>query len=68
MVVVRPAQVRDRYSDYRAVDWTSYGEVLQASSRIMDSIANHVTTLKKTKEMHLPAFAAENVRDFKYVL
>ena len=56
-----------RYSDYRAVDWASYGEVLQASSRIMDSIANHVTTLKKTKAIRLPILVAENVRDRKYV-
>lgn len=51
--------------NYYAVDWTSYGEVLQTSSRIMDSIAYHVTTLSKTKVMHLPIFVAENVEDSK---
>lgn len=49
------------------MDWTSYGEVLQASSRIMDNIAYHVTTLSKTKVIHLPILVAENVEDSKYV-
>jgi hypothetical protein len=33
----------------------------------MDNIAYHVTTLSKTKVIHLPIFAAENVEDSKYV-
>jgi len=41
--------------------------VLQASSRIMDNIAYHVTTLSKTQVIHLPILAAENVEDSKYV-
>jgi hypothetical protein len=57
----------DRWFNYYAVDWTSYGEVLQASSRIMDSIAYHVTTLSKTGVMHLPILVAENIEDSKYV-
>lgn len=70
MVVVRPgvAKIQYRYSNYRVVDWASYGEVLQASSRIMNSISNDVTTLIKTKAIHIPAFVAENARDRKYVL
>ena len=68
MAVVRSAQLRDRYSNSHTVDWTSYGEVLQASSRIMDSIACRVTTLSKTEVIHLPILVAENVQDSKCVL
>jgi len=68
MAVVRPTEGWDRYSNYYAVDWISYGEVLQASSRIMDGISYHVTTLSKTKAIHLPIFVAENVQDSKYIL
>lgn len=68
MAAVRPTQIRDRYSNCYAVDWTSYGEVLQASSRVMDSIAYHVTTLSKTKAIRLPILVAENVQDSKYIL
>jgi hypothetical protein len=57
-----------RYPDYCAVDWVSYGEVLQASSRIMDSIAHHVTTLSKTKVIRLPILVAENIQGSKYVM
>jgi len=49
------------------VDWISYGEVLQASSRIMDSIAYHVTTLSKTKAIRLPTLVAENIQDSRSV-
>lgn len=62
------AQGRDRCSDRRAVDWASYTEVLQASSRIMDSIANKVTNIIKARAVHLPELVAENVRDSKCVL
>ena len=62
-----PPKFFDRRFNYYAVDWTSYGEVLQASSRIMDSIAYHVTTLSKTEVMHLPVFVAENIEDSRYV-
>jgi len=65
MAVVRSGQVRDRYSNHRAVDWTSYGEVLQASSRIMDTIAYRVTTLSKTEAVRLPTVVAESVQDSK---
>lgn len=65
---VRPAQGKYRCSNNRAVDWVSYGDVLQASSRIMDSIAYHVTALSNTKMIHLPILVAENVQDCKYVL
>jgi len=68
MAVVRLTQGRDRYSNYCAVDWVSYGEVLQASSRIMDSISYHVTILSKTKAIHLPILVAENVQDSRYIL
>jgi hypothetical protein len=34
----------------------------------MDSIAYHVTTLSKTKVIHLPILVAENIQDSKYVL
>ena len=50
------------------MDWKSYGEVLQASSRIMEDIAYHVTSFSKTKVIHLPILVAENVEDSKYVL
>jgi len=65
--VVCPTQVRDRSSDNYAVDWVSYGEVLQTSSRIMDNIAYHVTTLSKTRVIHLPILVSEDVQDSKYV-
>jgi hypothetical protein len=61
-------QARGRYSDHLTVDWISYGEVLQASSRIMDNIARHVTVVSKTKAIHLPILVAENVQDYKWVL
>ena len=63
-----PPEYRIGILNYRAVDWTSYGEVLQASSRVMDSIAYHVTTLSKTKTVQLPILVAENIEDSKYVL
>jgi len=50
------------------VDWASYTEVLQASSRIMDSIANKVTDIIKARTVHLPELVAENVRDSKSAL
>lgn len=62
-----PVKFWDRWFDHYAVDWTSYGEVLQASSRIMENIAYNVTTLSKTKAIHLPILVAENVEDSKYV-
>lgn len=68
MAVVRATRVPDRYSNHYAVDWISYGEVLQASSRIMDNIAYHVTALSKTKAIRLPILVAENVEDSKQVL
>ena len=68
MVVVRHGQARDRYSNCGVVDWVSYGEVLQASSRIMDNIAYHVTTLSGAKAMHLPILVPEHVQDCKYVV
>lgn len=50
------------------VDWVSYGEVLQASSKIMDNIAYHVTTLSGTKAIHLPILVTEHVQDCKSAL
>ena len=41
--------------------------MLQASSRIMDSIAYRVTTFSKPEAIHLPVVVAENVQDSKYV-
>jgi len=66
MAVVRFVQTRDRYSNYQVVDWASYGEVLQASSRIMDIIAYRVTTLSKTEVIRLPTVVAESIQDSKY--
>jgi hypothetical protein len=68
MGVVRLSQVEDRRPDHHAVEWASYGEVLQASSRIMGSITHHVTALFKTKAIRLPLFMTGNVQDRKYVL
>lgn len=66
MAVVRSTQIGDRYSNCHAVDWASYGEVLQASSRIMDIIAYRVTTLSKTEVIRLPTVVAESIQDSKY--
>lgn len=68
MAVVCLNQVRDRYSNYSAVDWVSYGEVLQASSRIMDAIAYRVTTLSKAKAIHLPILVSKSVQDSEYAM
>jgi len=68
MAVVRFARGWDLDPNYYAVDWTSYGEVLQASSRIMDTIAYRITTLSKTEAIHLPIVVAESIQDSKCVL
>lgn len=63
-----PARTRDPCTDDCTVDWTSYSEVLQVSSRIMDTIAYRVTTLSRTEVVRLPIVVAEGVQDSKYVL
>jgi len=47
------------------LDWTSYGECLQAAVRLITSMARHVLTLLSgmTKTSMIPALPEENIRD-----
>jgi hypothetical protein len=53
-----------------AVDWTSYGESLQAAVGLLITMAHHVLNLLSdtAKTVMIPALPAENIQDSAYVL